>query len=460
MNLTNPARRAAAVVALAASIAGAAGVAQAGATAPPEPVPNEAPSPPTAEESPPGDDAGSTAAPPVVADDGTTAPTTTTPPASTEPVAPPEPTPVAPPTEPLVDATTTTPPPASTEPVAPPEPTPVAPPTEPVVDAPTTTTTPPPPGKTPVTTVPSVVATPTTTTPSAVAAVVAVKATAPQSVVATPGNKAVTLTWKAPANNGGTPILKYAVQRYTANGWVNVTFPTGLSTTVGSLTNGTTYSFRILAYNAAGWSAPSSTVTAVPRTVPAAPTGLVATPGNKSVKLTWKAPANNGATILKYAVQRYTANGWVNVTFPTGLSYTVGSLANGTKYSFRVLAYNPAGWGPVSAVVNVVPYTVPGAPSKCTADQFGHDGSTLLVQWWASTSDGGSPAQFTEVRVRKAAGFEGGGNNPWLYWHVAAPGPGFKGFAHVPYGWYEVSVRVANAAGFGPACTTGVLLWH
>jgi titin len=431
MNLTNPVRRAVAVVALAASIAGAAGVAQAGATAPPEPVPTEAPSPPTAEESPPGDDAGSTASPPVVADDGTTAPTTTTPPASTEPVAAPE----------------------ATQP-------PVAPPTVPPVDAPSTTT---PPTRTPVTTTPSVVATPPTTAPvDAIATVVAAQAaTAPQSLMATPGNKSVKLTWKAPANNGGAPILEYAVQRYTANGWVNVASPTGLSYTVGSLTNGTKYSFRVRAHNAAGWSAPSNGVTAIPRTVPSAPTGLVATPGNKSVKLTWKAPANNGgAPILDYAVQRYTANGWVNVASPTGLSYTVGSLTNGTNYSFRVRAHNAAGWGPVSAVVSTVPYTVPSAPSKCTADQWGHDGHTLLVQWWASPSDGGSPAWYTLVRVRKAAGFDGVGYGPWLYSHVAGPGPEVDAFAHVPFGWYEVSVQAVNAAGPGPACTTGVLLWY
>jgi hypothetical protein len=201
--------------------------------------------------------------------------------------------------------------------------------------------------------------------------------------------------------------------------------------------------------------------TVMAATAPQAPQAPVATAGNATVKLTWKAPASNGgATVDKYAVQRYTSNGWVNVSFPTGLSYTVGSLTNGTKYSFRIRAHNAVGWGPVSSVVSAVPFTTPSGPSKCTADQWGYDGHTLLVQWWASPSDGGSPAQFTEVRVRQAVGFNGGGTGPWLYEHVAQPGSGFKGFAHVPFGWYEINVRVWNAAGPGAACLTYALLWY
>jgi hypothetical protein len=97
-------------------------------------------------------------------------------------------------------------------------------------------------------------------------------ATAPQSLVATPGNGTVKLTWKAPASNGGATIDKYAVQSYINGQWTNVAYPTGLGCTVSNLANGTQYSFRIRAHNAAGWSLVSTTVSAVPRTVPSAPT--------------------------------------------------------------------------------------------------------------------------------------------------------------------------------------------
>jgi hypothetical protein len=427
MNLSLRVRRAIAVVAIAGSLAGATGAARADSPVSPEPMPTEAPIQPTTGESTPGDDAGGTVTPPA-ASDGVDGPASTTPVESTEP--------------PVVPPTTT-----------------AAMSTEPPVAPPTTTL---PPSKPPVTTTPSLIAAPPTTTPIEEIATLATSVpTAPRSPAATAGNGSVKLTWLAPASNGGAIVDKYAVQRYTSTGWVNVSFPTALSSTVGSLTNGTPYSFRVRAHNAVGWGPVSSVVSAVPRTVPGAPTGLVVTPANSSVKLAWKQPASNGATIDTYAVQKYdSVKGWVNVSFPTALSYTVGSLTNGTKYSFRIRAHNAVGWGPVSSVVSAVPFTTPSGPSKCTADQWGYDGHTLLVQWWASPSDGGSPAQFTEVRVRQAVGFNGGGTGPWLYEHVAQPGSGFKGFAHVPFGWYEINVRVWNAAGPGAACLTYALLWY
>ena len=63
-----------------------------------------------------------------------------------------------------------------------------------------------------------------------------------------------------------------------------------------ALTNGTNYSFRIRAHNAAGFGPDSSVAVrrGASHRARCAPPGLVATPGNGTVKLTWKAPASNG----------------------------------------------------------------------------------------------------------------------------------------------------------------------
>ena len=72
--------------------------------------------------------------------------------------------------------------------------------------------------------------------------------------------------------------------------------PADLSCTVSGLTNGTTYSFTVTATNAVGTGPASNALTAVPATVPGAPTLTAATAGNGQVSLAWTAPASNGGS--------------------------------------------------------------------------------------------------------------------------------------------------------------------
>ena len=91
---------------------------------------------------------------------------------------------------------------------------------------------------------------------------------APTQVVGKPARKAVTLTWKAPASTGGSPITAYRVE-YSTNGkkWTTATTraPLTRTFTVTKLKSGTTYRFRIAAINAAGPGAFSKVATAKPR---------------------------------------------------------------------------------------------------------------------------------------------------------------------------------------------------
>src|SRR5204862_474254 len=103
----------------------------------------------------------------------------------------------------------------------------------------------------------------------------------PTNVTATPGNGQATVSWTAPTSDGGSPITGYDVTRYTT-GQAAVTTSVGdvTQTTVDGLTNGTTYTFRVAARNAAGTggqSIDSNPVT--PSTVPDAPTSVSATAG-------------------------------------------------------------------------------------------------------------------------------------------------------------------------------------
>jgi hypothetical protein len=91
---------------------------------------------------------------------------------------------------------------------------------------------------------------------------------APTSLSATAGNAQVSLTWTAPAYNGGSVITDYSVQYSSNSGSTWTTFSRTASTTasqvVTGLTNGTSYVFRVAGVNANGtgtYTAASSSVT-------------------------------------------------------------------------------------------------------------------------------------------------------------------------------------------------------
>ena len=71
---------------------------------------------------------------------------------------------------------------------------------------------------------------------------------------ATAGNQSATMSWTAPAYDGGSPIIGYIVTAYVGYAPVKVRiFKSPLTTqTVTGLTNGTEYRFRVRAWNAVG----------------------------------------------------------------------------------------------------------------------------------------------------------------------------------------------------------------
>lgn len=71
-------------------------------------------------------------------------------------------------------------------------------------------------------------------------------------------------------------------------------------------------------------------------TPPAKPTGLTATPGNGSVRLSWT--ANVDSDVAGYNIYVNGSQTRVNATVVTDTYFTVGNLTNGTTYSFQVAA--------------------------------------------------------------------------------------------------------------------------
>jgi ELWxxDGT repeat protein len=235
---------------------------------------------------------------------------------------------------------------------------------------------------------------------------------APTALVGTPGNGQVSLSWTAPASNGGSAISDYVVQFKTASATTWTTFADGTSTAtsavVNGLTNGTAYVFQVAAVNSAGtgaYSTSSSTITPIaPVSAPGVPTALVGTPGNGRVSLSWSAPSSDGgAAITDYAVRYSPDNGATWVRFNDGISQatsaTVTGLTNGIAYVFKISAINVAGPGTPSP--NSPPVTPRTTPLEPTAISGTPGNGQVSLTWTAPSSNGG--AAITDYSIRYSA---------------------------------------------------------
>jgi len=189
---------------------------------------------------------------------------------------------------------------------------------------------------------------------------------APTSLVAYRGNGSAEIGFTAGAN-GGAAITNYKYSTDNGSSWTAfspaVTTP---SVTIGGLTNGTTYSVKLRAVNSVGDGAVSDAVSVTPRTVPAAPTSLVATPGDGSVSIAFTAGADGGASITKYQFSIDNGSTWADAMAGTTSPVSITGLTNFTTYSVKLRAVNSAGGGAASVVSGSFTPRMAG-PISCSA---------------------------------------------------------------------------------------------
>ena len=191
------------------------------------------------------------------------------------------------------------------------------------------------------------------------------------------GNAAVSVTWTAPAGNGGSAITTYRVRAFSGGLFVRevVAIATARRATMTSLVNGRVYRFTVTAVNAYGAGRPSAvSAPAVPATVPGAPLAVSAAEGaaaaqTSSVVVAWSPPAGAGGSPVTAYVVRVTRGGAVKTVRldAAARQATVTGLQAPEGYSIDVRAVNARGTGPASAPVRASLLGPPGSMPTVTA---------------------------------------------------------------------------------------------
>ncbi|MCY4421495.1 MAG: fibronectin type III domain-containing protein, partial [Acidimicrobiaceae bacterium] len=191
----------------------------------------------------------------------------------------------------------------------------------------------------------------------------------PDAPSLTAGDGTIVVSWSAPGA-GGSAIASYDVRYSGDDGqtWteVDAAWTMGpLSFTITSLDNGVPYLVQVRAVNGNGEGAWSDSSQATPSTVPDKPDAPSLAAGDTKLYVSWSAPGGGGSAIASYDL-RYRGDSppvWTEVdsAWTQGaLSYTIGSLVNGTEYLVAVRAGNADGEGAGSGPVQATPKPAPG----------------------------------------------------------------------------------------------------
>jgi len=239
---------------------------------------------------------------------------------------------------------------------------------------------------------------------------------APQNLTASPGQSVVTLTWSAPATDGGAPVTSYNVYRGTSAGGEGTspyaTNLTALTLVDKGTTNGTTYFYRVAAVNSAGEGALSVEASATPQaTAPSVPTSLVASAGDSRVDLSWQMPADDGgSSITGYNVYRATTPGGEGGgPYQTGLNqtqFTDSAATNGVTYYYTVTAVNAVGESQASSEASATPRPAPTPPSAPTNVSAVAGNASVQLSWTPPASDGGAAVTGYDVYRGTTSGGE------------------------------------------------------
>ena len=196
----------------------------------------------------------------------------------------------------------------------------------------------------------------------------------------------INLSWSASTDTGGSGLSGYRIYR----GGSQIGTSAATSYSDPSLAAGTTYSYRVAAYDVAGnvsaQSSPASATT-LDTTAPSVPTGLNGSAASVSlINLTWAASTDN-VGVTGYRIYR----GGSQIGTSASTAYSDSTVVGSTTYSYTVAAYDAVGnlsghSAPKNiATPDITPPSTPTSLSAATASPY-----RINLAWSASTDTGGS----------------------------------------------------------------------
>ncbi|HKU15736.1 MAG TPA: fibronectin type III domain-containing protein [Steroidobacteraceae bacterium] len=196
----------------------------------------------------------------------------------------------------------------------------------------------------------------------------------------------INLSWSASTDTGGSGVAGYRI--YRGGSQIGTSATTSYSDP--SLTNGTTYSYRVAAFDVAGnvsaQSSPASATTP-DTTAPSVPAGLTGSASAATqINLSWTASTDN-VGVAGYRVYR----GGSQIGTSGSTAYSDLTVVGSTTYSYTVAAYDAAGnVSAQSAAKNVATpdVTAPSTPTSLSATAAGP--SRINLSWSGSSDTGGS----------------------------------------------------------------------
>jgi alpha-tubulin suppressor-like RCC1 family protein/predicted RNA-binding protein with TRAM domain len=172
-------------------------------------------------------------------------------------------------------------------------------------------------------------------------------------------NSSVSVSWQAPADDGGSPITDYRIE-YKPSGGSWTVFNDGVTAStlavIGGLQQGTLYSVRVSAINANGAGLPIILGSDVrPATFPGLVSGLqVNSYSSSAIQISWTAGSDGGESITDYIVEYSTGTTWtvLNDGVSTNASATISGIGVGQLVRIRVKAQNSVGAGSYASLLD------------------------------------------------------------------------------------------------------------